>query len=89
MEAITDRDAPRQFPELLDRAQAGEEVVITRGGVPIAKLVPVQQMGEEAERRRRIAELMRHLEEGALRGGIVADWTRDELYDRESDRRCG
>jgi prevent-host-death family protein len=37
--------AKTQLSRLLDRAAAGEEIVITRSGRPIARLVPVSRGG--------------------------------------------
>jgi prevent-host-death family protein len=37
---ITVQQAAAQMDELLDRATAGEEVVLTRSGRPVARLVP-------------------------------------------------
>lgn len=39
MQTIDMREATVQFSRLVDRAAAGEEIVITRGGEPVAKLV--------------------------------------------------
>ena len=36
-------EARARFSELLSRAQKGEEVVITRGGMPVARLAPVRE----------------------------------------------
>lgn len=36
-------EAKTQFSKLLDRALAGEEIVITRSGEPVVTLVPVQR----------------------------------------------
>ncbi len=41
-EAINVSKAKSQLSHLLDRAAAGEEVVIARHGRPIAKLVPIR-----------------------------------------------
>jgi prevent-host-death family protein len=38
---INVHDAKTQFSKLLDRAERGEEIVISRGGKPVAKLVPI------------------------------------------------
>ena len=38
---ITIRAAKARLPELIRRAEAGEEVVIARGDKPVAKLVPI------------------------------------------------
>jgi prevent-host-death family protein len=39
MKHIGIRQARQALPELVDRAEAGEEIVITRQGHPVAKLV--------------------------------------------------
>ena len=36
-------EAKRHFSELVDRVAKGEEIIITRHGTPVAKLVPVTQ----------------------------------------------
>jgi prevent-host-death family protein len=36
-------DAKTQFSRLLDRVLEGEEVLITRNGVPVAELVPARK----------------------------------------------
>ena len=38
-------EAKTTLSRLLRRASSGEEVVITRGGTPVARLVPVQSAG--------------------------------------------
>jgi prevent-host-death family protein len=43
-------DAKAQFSQLIDRAEAGEEIVITRHGRPVAKLGPVTARISAAER---------------------------------------
>ncbi len=42
-------EAKTQFSRLIDRAHAGEEIIVAKAGVPYAKLVPVTAT---AERRR-------------------------------------
>lgn len=39
MKHVGIRQARQALPELVDRAEAGEEIVITRQGRPVAKLV--------------------------------------------------
>ncbi|MEY2442332.1 MAG: hypothetical protein QOJ46_1758 [bacterium] len=36
-------EAKTKLSQLVERAQAGEDVVITRNGKPVARLVPVEQ----------------------------------------------
>jgi prevent-host-death family protein len=38
-------DAKVQFSKLVARAEAGEEIIITRAGHPAAKLVPIRLQG--------------------------------------------
>jgi prevent-host-death family protein len=40
---VTASDAKNRLGRLLDRVQAGEEVVITRHGEPVAKLIPIDK----------------------------------------------
>jgi prevent-host-death family protein len=35
-------DAKTQLSKLVERAEAGEDIIITRGGRPVAKLIPVR-----------------------------------------------
>jgi len=41
MQPVNVHEAQAQFSELLERVALGEEVVITRAGRPVAKLVPI------------------------------------------------
>jgi prevent-host-death family protein len=42
-------DAKTGLSKLVDRAAAGEEIVITKNGVPMAKLVPVPRRDKPRE----------------------------------------
>ena len=44
MAAINIAEAKAKLSELLDRALAGEEIVIARAGKPLARLTPVEEM---------------------------------------------
>lgn len=39
MKQVGIKQARQELPDLIDRAEAGEEIVITRQGKPVAKLV--------------------------------------------------
>lgn len=43
-------EAKTHLSELLEKVEAGEEIVITRHGAPVAKLVPVKQEASAEER---------------------------------------
>jgi len=62
-------DAKTRFSELIDRAAAGEEFIITRHGSPIARLIPVKKPSTPQERREAI-ERMRKLSERLTLGGL-------------------
>jgi prevent-host-death family protein len=44
VQTIDMREATAQLSRLVDRAAAGEEIVITRGGEPVARLVAVPHL---------------------------------------------
>jgi prevent-host-death family protein len=66
-------DARSRFSELIDRAEKGEEITITRRGAPVARIVPARaQPIKSAEERQRIIEEFRRIRQGiAERGGSV------------------
>jgi prevent-host-death family protein len=49
MSIVTIHDAKTNLSRLLARVEAGEEIVIARGKIPIARLTPIR--GEPAQRR--------------------------------------
>lgn len=63
-------EAKTHLSELLDRVEAGEELVIARHGRPIARLVPVADM--QQQRAADAVKRLRALRHGATLGGI--DW---------------
>ncbi len=50
MESIGIYEAKSKLSELVERAESGREVVITRHGKPVAKLVPAKA-GQEVDRK--------------------------------------
>jgi prevent-host-death family protein len=52
---VTLKDAQARLAELLTLAQAGNEIIIAEGGLPVARLVSIA----EPKRKRRIAGLQR------------------------------
>ena len=87
MAAVSAREANQQFSRILEAAVRGEEITITRRGVPVAKLVPVTQDDAQAsaERARRKQEALAFFERGVDLGEPVA-WTREELYMERFER---
>jgi len=77
MSTVTLAEAKTHLSHLLDQVEAGEEVVITRRGQPIARITPVdkpkQSIKSLAEFRKRMprwrkssAELLREMREEGL-----------------------
>ena len=62
-------EAKTKLSQLVERARAGEDVVITRRGTPVARLVPVKQPNSFASIR------------GIYRGQITVADDFDELPD--------
>ena len=70
-------EAKNRLSELLDRAERGEEVIITRRGKPVAKLVPVNPVHDRERAReavRRIRELGKEMNLGPF------DWEEWKKY---------
>ena len=86
MRNVSAREANQQFSKILEAAAGGEEVTITRRGVPVAKLVPVpRDDAEAAERERRKQEALAFLKKG-LPLGPTMPWTREEIYMERLER---
>ena len=70
-------EAKTKLSELLDRVERGEEIIITRRGKPVARLVPHEPRRDEEEIRKAIEDI-RRLRKGVSLDGL--DWRelRDE-----------
>lgn len=82
-------EAKARFSELLDRAEAGEELTIHRHGKPVAKLVPVKPVLTAEERRRSWVEFEAWRKDHGPRLGpdLTIKQLIDEGRDRHFDRR--
>lgn len=76
-------EAKNKLSALLERAERGEEIVITRRGRPVAKLVPFQS-APGSEQARLAAERIRELARVMRRGKF--DWEEWKRY-RDEGRR--
>jgi prevent-host-death family protein len=70
MDEIGAFDAKNKLSALLDKVERGEEIVITRRGRPVARLVPMNA-GFDRERARAAAKRLR---ERARKSGGKFDW---------------
>jgi len=46
METVNIHEAKSHLSRLLARAHAGEEIIISRAGVPYARLIPLESVGQ-------------------------------------------
>ncbi len=72
--------AKAQLTELVRRAEAGEEIVLTRHGRPAARLVPAALPPDERARRALI-DSVRTAAKGRIKPGPTAARSQDFLYD--------
>ncbi len=73
-------DAKAQLTALIHRAEAGDEVVLTRHGKPAVRLVPVQATPDAKARRAAITATQAAAEEKRTEGASAAR-SQDFLYD--------
>ncbi len=75
-------DAKAQLTDLVHRAEAGEDIILTRHGQPAVRLVAVRATGDRTERRRIMESVSR---EGAAKAvaGESAARSQDFLYGKD------
>jgi prevent-host-death family protein len=66
-------DAKTHFAELINRVCAGEEVTITRHGMPVVKMSPVKTQSSVEERKAAIEAMLRDRVDGRLEGMTIKD----------------
>jgi len=72
MRTIDENRAKERLSALLDEMQAGREVLITRGGKPLARLVPAGS-GFDRVRARKAADGLRAASKGLSLGELKID----------------
>lgn len=77
---ISVTDAKAQLTDLVRRAEAGDDIVLTRHGQPAARLVAIKSVGAPAARRRVMETLRRQASRKAVQG-VSAARSQDFLYD--------
>lgn len=85
-------EAKTKFSELLDRVERGEEIVVTRHGKTVARIVPDAPLDAEAERKAREAKAAEIKAEFARTREMLrregVSLTRDEIIElRDLGRR--
>ena len=80
--SVSAREANQQFARILRDGEAGAEILVTRRGRPVARIVPAQPPRERQltpEQEGPHARSMERLRKGWDLGG--GKFNRDELYD--------
>jgi prevent-host-death family protein len=72
-------DAKGQLTELVRRAEAGDEVILTRHGHPAVRLVPVKPVPDRTSRRT-LLEAVRASAAAKAAAGPSAERSQDFLY---------
>jgi prevent-host-death family protein len=80
MKSVSARVANQQFSRLLAEVKAGEEVVITSRGEPVAKLVQFRTVGPSPQQETSWRRLLRLIDDGGL--PFPRTFTRDEMHER-------
>ena len=86
--SVSAREANQQFSRILREVEAGAEILVTRRGRPVARIVPVLLSGERQltpEQEAAHARSLARLSKGWDLGG--GKFNRDELYDEILARR--
>ncbi|HEY3777380.1 MAG TPA: type II toxin-antitoxin system prevent-host-death family antitoxin [Rhizomicrobium sp.] len=77
---ISVTQAKGQLTDLVRRSEMGDEVVLTRHGQPVARLVPIRAVPDRAARRKILESLLGSGRRKARRGPSAAR-SQDFLYD--------
>lgn len=81
--SISAREANHHFSRVLREVESGAEFIVTRRGVPVARIIPAQPPGERrlsAEQEAILNRSMARLRRGWPLGGGRLD--RDQLHER-------
>ena len=81
MKHITARDANQRFAEMLAAVEAGERVVITKRGRPVAVISPYRTE-LTPERQAAIERMIASMDEPARLKGGFRTFTREEMHER-------
>lgn len=76
-------EAEGQLSELVRRAEAGEEIILTREGQAAVRLTPIPKVSpiDVADRLRRLQEISDRGRAKAIQDGVSAERSQDFLYD--------
>lgn len=79
---ISVKDAQENLAELLDRVESGEDVILTRDGKSIARIVRAAPALTREEREAAF-DRIRAMAPPRMPGDLTADRSHDDLYDED------
>lgn len=80
-EIVSIRDANQRLSQYLERVEQGTEIIITRRGKPIARLLPIEDRPRLSDAQQSARERLRQrMERGYALGGARVD--RETLHER-------
>jgi prevent-host-death family protein len=82
MKTVSAREANQGFSSLLAEVEGGTEIVVTKHGRPVARIVPYRPPEMTPERKAAIEKAIRMMDEGILKGPVEPRPTRDEMHER-------
>jgi prevent-host-death family protein len=82
VKTVSARTANQGFSALLSRVEAGEEILITKHGRPVAILGPYRPPVMTAERQKAIGRAMKLMAKGLPWGKSLQRYRRDEMHER-------
>ena len=81
MKHVTAREANQHFAKVLSAVEAGEQVVISKRGKPVAVMSPYQP-ALDAEHQAAVEHLMAVLNEPLISAEGFRTFSRDEMHER-------
>jgi prevent-host-death family protein len=81
MKQVTAREANQHFARILSAVEAGEQVVISKRGKPVAVMLPYKP-ALDAEHQAAVEHLKAVMDEPVELGAPFRTFTRDEMYER-------
>ena len=82
MKRMTASEARRNFSKLLAAIAAGDRIVITKRGRPVAIVSPHPKELTQAEREAAIANLIAAMDEPLISNEEFRTYSRDEMHER-------
>src|SRR5439155_3478097 len=81
MRQVTAREANQHFAKVLSAVEAGEQVVISKHGKPVAVMSPYKP-ALDAEHKAAVARMIASMDEPVVLGAPFRTITRDEMHER-------